>query len=92
MKIVEIEATKVVVPMKPDTTNSAQFGERPFQWEPIFILRMHTDEGIVGLGETPRNVPLASVEDGIKVLLDKDPLQIDLQEICLLGGPGLQQL
>ena len=69
MKITSIEATPVVVPMRPDTTNSAQFGERPFQWEPIHILQLHTDEGLVGLGETPRNLSRAVVEEGIQALL-----------------------
>jgi len=84
MRITRIEATQVVVPMRPDTTNSTEFGERPFQWEPIFILQVHTDEGTVGLGETPRNLTRAVVDEAVERLLGKDPFRINLQEIeCL---------
>ena len=58
IKIERIETTKVVVRMKPGTVNSENFGpntdERLLTFDslPKFIIRAHTDSGIVGLGET----------------------------------------
>lgn len=86
MEITWIEATKVVVPMRPDTTNSSEFGPRPFQWEPIFVLQVFTDDGIVGLGEVPRNLDRSVVQQGIDALIGKDPLQTNLQEIDSIVG------
>lgn len=82
MRITDVDIARVVVPMRPDTTNGAQFGERPFQLEPIHILQVHTDEGLVGLGETARNLLPETVEAACAPLVGLDPLAVNLQDLA----------
>ena len=49
MKITRIEAVPVNVPLKPGMTTKTSHGEHATS--PYVIVRIHTDEGLVGLGE-----------------------------------------
>ena len=55
MKITEIDVWTVVVPVFPEAVHSEEYGGYP-DWArvPKQIIRMHTDEGITGIGETGR--------------------------------------
>ena len=49
MRITNIEAIPVKVPLKPGLTTKTAHGEHVDS--PYVIVRVHTDEGLVGLGE-----------------------------------------
>ena len=55
MKITQIDVCTVVVPVFPESVHSEEYGGYP-DWArvPKQIIRMHTDEGITGIGETGR--------------------------------------
>src|SRR5262245_31184594 len=84
MKIVGIEAIPVCVPLKKGMTAKTAHGEHITS--PYVIVKVHTDEGIVGLGEatisalwsgeTQRGT-VAAINDYIAPqLLGKDPRDI----------------
>jgi muconate cycloisomerase len=70
MKITQIEAYQVVVPMQPGTVHSPRWGKAEFDEVPKFILKVQTDDGIYGIGETYR----AS-------LIGADPLRMNLSNL-----------
>jgi len=49
MKITQVEAVPVNVPLKPDMTTRTSHGSHVKS--PYVIVRVHTDEGLIGLGE-----------------------------------------
>ena len=49
MKIVQIEAIPILVPLKAGLTAKTAHGEHIDS--PYVIVRVHTDEGLIGLGE-----------------------------------------
>ena len=51
MKIIGIEAIPVCVPLKKGMTAKTAHGEHATS--PYVIVKVHTDDGIVGLGEAP---------------------------------------
>jgi len=52
----------------------------------MFILQVHTDDGIVGLGETARNIAYPAVKSAADLLLGQDPMAMNLQELTELSG------
>lgn len=84
MKISRLEAIPVNVPLKPGLTTKTAHGEHVTS--PYVILRVHTDEGIVGLGEatlSPRwsgetSPGCVAAIDGLiaPALVGQDPTQI----------------
>lgn len=83
MKITHTEIIPVVVPTRPDAVNSPDWGDDG--WGPMehILLKVHTDDGLVGLGETQRGVPRSAVHAAAKALEGVDPLAVCLQEIPL---------
>ena len=81
MKITKIDCYKVVVPMKPNTVNSPQWGPPGFDAVAKFVLRVHTDEGLCGVGETYRGVSQEDVEATIARLIGADPLRMPLSAL-----------
>src|SRR5882672_9147514 len=78
MKITKVEQWKVRVPMKPDTVNSPEYdakdtGLAEFWTVPKFIVRLTTDDGITGIGETGRGCPAEQVAAGAAALDGADP-------------------
>lgn len=84
MKITQIEAIPVNVPLKPGLTTKTSHGEHVVS--PYVIVRVHTDQGLVGLGEatlSPRwsgetSPGCVAVIRGLiaPVLIGEDPTQI----------------
>ena len=73
MKIVRVKTTTVVVPLHPGSWHSPEFEPEGYSYGgtwirlhwpefPIVIIRLHTDEGLVGLGEVPKAVPAGDVQ------------------------------
>ena len=57
MRITKVERWQVRVPMKPDSVNSPEYDPKDavlsgFWNVPKFVIRLTTDEGIAGIGET----------------------------------------
>lgn len=81
MKINKVEHFKVVIPMKPGTVNSPQWGPPGFDEVPKFIVKVYTDAGITGIGETGRGAPKEAVEQGAAALLGQAPMKLNLAEL-----------
>ncbi|MBI4530263.1 MAG: mandelate racemase/muconate lactonizing enzyme family protein [Candidatus Latescibacteria bacterium] len=81
MKITQTEIWTVVVPTIPGTVHSEIYG--PVGWEriPLQIIRVHTDEGIYGIGETGWGTSVETVQDFARRIEGKDPLKLCLQQI-----------
>lgn len=76
LKIERIEAIKVVVPMRPGVVLSENYPNfdvrlRDFDKIPKFILKIYAGNGLLGLGETARDVPEAGVNANIAWLSGK---------------------
>ena len=56
MQITQIEIHKVIVPMRPGTVHSPEWGKPEFDEVPKFILKVHTDTEHFGIGETYRGL------------------------------------
>jgi L-alanine-DL-glutamate epimerase-like enolase superfamily enzyme len=83
MRITSVDVWKVIVPTIPGTVHSPEFG--PVGWDqvPKFIIRLNTDEGVTGIGETYRGVSRAAVQACIDRVIGVDPLSISLQYLPL---------
>jgi muconate cycloisomerase len=81
MKIVRVDAFEVIVPARPEAVNSPAWGPAVFDEYPKYIVRLHTDAGIVGSGESQRGANRADVDRGARKLLGINPLDINLQAV-----------
>jgi muconate cycloisomerase len=91
MRIAETELIPVVVPTRPDAVNSAEWGQDGWGDMEHILIRVRTDEGIVGLGETQRGVSRDATRAAAESLRGLDPLVLCLQDIPL-GGDVSQSL
>ena len=87
MKITTMDIWTVVVPTIPGRVHSLEFGPAGWDEVPKHIIRLHTDEGIYGLGETPRGCGIEQVQEGFQILQGRDPLQLSLQHIFTDAAP-----
>ncbi len=81
MKITHAEVWTVVVPTIPGRVHSEEHGAAGWDEVPKHIIRLNTDDGIHGLGETNRGCPLDQVQDGARKLEGRDPLKLSLQHV-----------
>lgn len=91
LRITRVELFRVVVPMQPDIINSPEFGAdalTEFPSIPKFIVKIYTDAGIVGIGETSRGLPEAPVRRNAQFLEGKNILDLNLTRLGLPGGAG----
>lgn len=91
LKITKIELFKVVVPMQDDIINSPEFGPdalTEFPSIPKFMLKVHTDSGIVGIGETERGLKDDVVHRNADFLTGKNILDLNLTRLELPAGGG----
>lgn len=92
IRIDRVEIIKVVVPMKKGVVSSENFGPTldmrlvEFDRYPKFILKLHAGNGMVGLGETAREVPDAAVQRNADAVRGKSLGQFDLS-LPTLGLP-----
>jgi len=68
---------------KQDTDGTASFT----QGLDKHILQVHTDQGLVGLGETWKGTPDAAVRAGAEAMLGKDPVRLSLSRLPLPHDP-----
>jgi muconate cycloisomerase len=80
MKITRIDCRQVVVPTHPGRVNSPEYGPAIFDLPAKIILQIHTDEGLVGLGESPREVGEGVIRAGLAGLAGLDLTKLNFQE------------
>jgi muconate cycloisomerase len=86
IRITRVEIFPVVVPMQDDIINSPEFSPDALSEFPKatkFILKLHTDSGIVGIGETSRELKEAGVRRNADALTGKNALDLDLARLTL---------
>lgn len=89
LTITKIDLFKVVVPMKPDSTTDPETAESArFDVVPKIILQIHTDSGIVGIGETGRGEDEAGVAKNAAYLTGKNALDLNLTNLGLPSRAG----
>ncbi len=100
MRITRVEMTPVIVPSRPDAINSPgktaplhmlSVGARKgwsHQFDELvkWILRIRTDDGIVGTGESLRAVREETMRVIAQSLLDEDPLEMNLRDLPVTYG------
>jgi muconate cycloisomerase len=84
--ISDVQYWQVRVPMKPDTVNSPEWGPAGFDEVPKFIIRLRTDEGLEGLGETARGEREEDVACWAEHVRGLDPLALNWQDLPAPGG------
>jgi len=81
MKITSTDIWTVVVPTIEGRVQSAKFGPSGWDVVPKHIIRIHTDEGVYGLGETGRGCPLEAVQQMAAEIKGLDPRKMILQQL-----------
>ena len=88
LQITRIDLFKVVVPMQPDIISSPELGPDALTEFPgiaKFMIRMQTDSGITGFGETSRGLQDAQVERTAAYLKGKNVFDMNLARLDLPG-------
>ena len=93
MKITHVTAFEVVVPVRQGRVTSEEFGPAIFDQTSKLIFEVQTDDGVAGLGETPRGVSEAALRATLACLKDRpieslclqEPPLVDLSRDDLLG-------
>ena len=83
MKITSVDIWEVVVPTVPGTVHSPEWG--PAGWDQVskHIIRLNTDEGLCGIGETGRGTPRGAVDAAAARVVGLDPVKTPLQYLPL---------
>ena len=88
LQITKVELFKVVVPIQPDIINSPEFGPdglTEFPTIPKFMIKIQTDSGIAGVGETSRGLKDEEVQKTADYLVGKKILDMNLTRLELPG-------
>ena len=91
LRVTRVELFQVVVPMQPDIISSPEFGAdalTEFPSIPKFIVKIHTDAGVIGIGETSRGLQEAPVRRNAQFLEGKNILDLNLTRLGLPSGAG----
>ncbi len=89
LTITQVELFQVVVPMKPDSTAEAALAESSrFDLVPKAILKVHTDSGIIGIGESGRGEDFAGIQRNAEFLRGKKVLDLNLNRLDLPSPAG----
>ena len=86
LKITKVEIFQVVVLMQDDIINSPEFNPdvlSEFPKGPKVIIKLHTDSGLVGIGETPREVPKEGALENARHLEGQNVLDLNLPRLVL---------
>jgi muconate cycloisomerase len=94
MKITRVETITVVVPVHDGAWHSAEFVPEGYsyggQWIrlhwpefPIVILKLHTDDGLIGLGEVSKGTPVSDVRLAAPFFEGQELWSFNLQELPL---------
>jgi muconate cycloisomerase len=89
LTITQVDVFQVVVPMKPDSTAEPTLAESSrFDLVPKAILRVHTDSGIVGIGESGRGEDFAGIQRNAEAVRGKALLDFELTRLELPSPAG----
>lgn len=94
MQITRVETIVVQVPLQEGSWHSAEFIPEGYtyggtwvrlHWPefPIVLIRLHTDEGLIGLGEVPKGITEAAVRAAAPFFEGRDLWSFNLQELPL---------
>lgn len=86
LKITKIDIFQVVVPVQDDMINSPEFdpdGLSEFPKGPKVIIKLHTDSGLFGIGETSREVPKEGALENARHLEGQNILDLNLPRLEL---------
>src|SRR5690349_2469821 len=86
IRITKVDLFEVVVPMQPDIISSPELGPdalTEFPSRSKFILKIHTDSGIVGIGETSRQLKRPAVLRNAGAITGQNVLDLDLAHLKL---------
>ena len=80
--------------MRPGTINGPEPEYLEPRWDevPKLLLRLHTEGGVVGAGETARGTAEAALVAGAQALLGQDLLALDLAALPVAPGTAYQAL
>ncbi len=89
LTITGVDLYEVVVPMKPDITADPEVAEDSrFDLVPKIILKVRTDSGITGIGETSRGENYDAVRRNAEFLRGKAVMDLDLNRLGLPARGG----
>lgn len=86
MNITSTDIWTVVVPTIPGRVHSECYGPAGWDMVPKQIIRIHTDVGLTGIGETRRGVSAEGVRELTEGLVGLDPRQMVLQNLPAAVG------
>jgi muconate cycloisomerase len=86
MRIASVDIWTVVVPTIRGRVHSAVYGPAGWDMVPKHIIRVHTDDGHEGIGETGRGVPLEAVQRMAGQIVGLDPRRMVLQQLPATGS------
>jgi muconate cycloisomerase len=86
MRITSTDIWTVVVPTIPGRVHSAVYGPAGWDMVPKHIIRVNTDEGLSGIGETSRGCPLESVQQLAAQIEGLDPRRMIPQQLPATGS------
>ncbi len=88
LAITRIDLFRVAVPMQDDIIHSPEIVEEDFAMVPKFILKVYTDSGIVGIGETVRGEDGARLRRNAESLRGRNILDLNLTRLELPTAAG----
>lgn len=92
MKIKSVSIWTVVVPTIPGRVHSPEWvPETGWDQVPKHLIRIETDAGLHGIGETGRGVPLEEVRVGAARLLGRNPERLTPQHLLGDRGDGTEE-
>ena len=106
MKITGVETTTVVVPLREGSWHSKEHVPEGYSYGgawirvhwpefPIVVLKLHTDEGLMGLGEFPKGIPEQVIQSVAENFIGRDLWSFNLQELPLQNmwfpNPGIRE-
>jgi len=80
VKIIRVDCHEVVVPAHHGRVNSPEYGPAIFDGPSKFLIEIHTDAGLIGLGESLRETDESTLRAALMKLVGVDLLQINFQE------------
>jgi muconate cycloisomerase len=89
LTITQVDLHKIIVPMKPDITADPELAESSsFDAVPKMVMKIHTDSGITGIGETGRGEKWEGVERNAEFLKGKAIFDFNLTKLDLPDPAG----
>ena len=84
LKITRIDMFRVAVPMQDDIIYSPEYVETPlFSMVPKWIVKIHTDAGITGIGESNRGADGAKIRKAADAIIGTNVFDFNLTDLAL---------